>query len=84
MSIEVSRLVRKLAPFDDGSGHRYVVTVSREREATADGQDTVIISITTGTDTVTIDANHWRMLREVIGSSVDFMCEHPDLGTTPA
>jgi hypothetical protein len=75
--IETARLVRKLSPFDDGSGHRYVVTVSRNRK-THDSDAEVTVSIESGDNVVTINASDWTTVRDAIGNSVDFVCECPE------
>jgi hypothetical protein len=74
--VEAARLVRKICPYEDGSGFRYTVTVSRVRETVeSKGQDDVVIEIENGSHNVEIGADDWSRLRNVIDAAFTHVCE---------
>ena len=71
MSIETARVVRKLKPFDDNSGHFYTITVSRTRKEIG-GESEVTIAIESGSDVVVIKSEHWDEVREAVEASATY------------
>ena len=75
--VETARIVRKIGPYDDGSGHRHTIQVVRKvnQETQLAGME---VQIGDGADAVTIDIDYWEAVKKAIDQAIAYGCDCGD------